>query len=366
MASDNDNVDQPKEFAHAKHVKFFKRSLDYLPYQYSSADTNRMTLGYFCISGLDILDKLDVLSEETKKEYIEWIYAQQIHPNVNSPDINKPICGFRGSSFTGCPYSPEATSTEATKYDRANLAMTYTALVLLLTLGDDLSRVNRKAIIGALPYLQRENGSFCPCYESRESDMRFLYCAFVVSYILNDWSGVDIPKAVHFIKSSQAYDYGLGQGPSQESHGGSTYCAVAALDLVGKLDSSVINQEKLLEWCLNRQKSGFQGRMNKPPDSCYSFWIGATIKILGHYELVDFAQHREFLMATQGGIGGFSKWPDVYPDLLHAYMAIAGLSFMNEPGIKSMNPTLNCSLRVSKALEDSVFHRGKPKDDPFK
>ncbi|ORX88579.1 geranylgeranyl transferase type-1 subunit beta-like protein [Basidiobolus meristosporus CBS 931.73] len=357
-----DNVDKPREFALEKHVKFFKRSLEFLPYQYSSADTNRMTLGYFCINGLDLLGKLDILSEEQKKGYIEWIYAQQIHPDPNSPDENKPICGFRGSPFAGSPYAPSATNTEAAKYDRANLAMTYTALLLLLALGDDLSRVNRKAIIESMPYLQREDGSFCPCYESRESDMRFLYCASVVSYILNDWTGIDIPKALSFIKSSQAYDYGIGQGPSQESHGGSTYCAVAVLDLLEKLDSSVINQEKLLEWCLNRQETGFQGRRNKPADSCYSFWIGATIKMLGGYELIDFTQHRAFLMTTQGGIGGFAKWPDVYPDLLHAYMAIAGLSFMNEPGINPVNPTLNCSLGVTEALSKSVFHREKSMD----
>jgi len=33
--------------------------------------------------------------------------------------------------------------------------------------------------------------------------MRFLYCAVVISYILNDFSGINIEKAIEYIKNSQ-------------------------------------------------------------------------------------------------------------------------------------------------------------------
>ncbi|KNC69454.1 hypothetical protein SARC_18036, partial [Sphaeroforma arctica JP610] len=33
----------------------------------------------------------------------------------------------------------------------------------------------------------------------------------------------------------QGYDYGIGQGPGQEGHGGSTFCGVAALSLMDRL-----------------------------------------------------------------------------------------------------------------------------------
>ena len=33
--------------------------------------------------------------------------------------------------------------------------------------------------------------------------MRFMFCAACVCYILNDWSGMDVDKAVTFIKRSQ-------------------------------------------------------------------------------------------------------------------------------------------------------------------
>lgn len=45
--------------------------------------------------------------------------------------------------------------------------------------------------------------SFCPTHGGSENDMRFIYCASCISYILNDWSGVNIEKAVDYITNSQ-------------------------------------------------------------------------------------------------------------------------------------------------------------------
>jgi len=47
---------------------------------------------------------------------------------------------------------------DACEYDCSHIAMTYTALASLLILGDDLSRVNRPAVIGALKALQLPDG----------------------------------------------------------------------------------------------------------------------------------------------------------------------------------------------------------------
>ena len=64
--------------------------------------------------------------------------------------------------------------------------------------------------------------------------------------------------------------------------GGSTFCAVASLSLMGRLDSAFSPEERrgLARWCLRRQVTGFQGRPNKPSDTCYSFWIGASLEVL--------------------------------------------------------------------------------------
>lgn len=43
-------------------------------------------------------------------------------------------------------------------YDSGHVAMTYTGLCSLLILGDDLSRVNKEAVLAGLKVLQLEDG----------------------------------------------------------------------------------------------------------------------------------------------------------------------------------------------------------------
>jgi hypothetical protein len=56
-----------------------------------------------------------------------------------------------------------------------------------------------------------------------------------------------------------------------ESHGGSTYCAVAALSLMGTLDVlSPAQHDKLVRWCAFRLNVGFQVQLtsyNRAPGS---------------------------------------------------------------------------------------------------
>jgi geranylgeranyl transferase type-1 subunit beta len=63
--------------------------------------------------------------------------------------------------------------------------------------------------------------------------------------------------------------------------GGSTFCAVASLVLMGRLHDVLSPREieGIRRWCLFRQQTGFQGRPNKPVDTCYSFWVGATLEV---------------------------------------------------------------------------------------
>jgi prenyltransferase beta subunit len=141
-----------------------------------------------------------------------------------------------------------------------------------------------------------------------------------------------------------------------------------------------------------RQSSGYSGRTNKECDSCYSFWVGATLKLLGSFGdtgkgtgrslpsavrhsnwdgchlllhqlshdshslslystaskpyfalfstpcplslLSDLVSTRTFLLsqcqqsATFGG--GFSKTPDCPPDILHTYYSLCWLSLLQK------------------------------------
>ena len=69
--------------------------------------------------------------------------------------------------------------------------------------------------------------------------------------------------------------------------GGSTFCSIASLYLMNRLNMLSSSQiERLKLWCLNRQTTGFNGRVNKPWDTCYSFWIGSTLKVIFLFNFV--------------------------------------------------------------------------------
>lgn len=69
----------------------------------------RMTLAFFCLGSLSLLGQLDtVVSEKDRKEWIDWIYAQQVLPDPEDPDKSRYSCGFKGSSWAGHSYDPQA------------------------------------------------------------------------------------------------------------------------------------------------------------------------------------------------------------------------------------------------------------------
>ncbi|CAL5430830.1 unnamed protein product [Camellia sinensis] len=91
------------------------------------------------------------------------------------------------------------------------------------------------------------------------------------------------------------------------STGGVTYCAVASLRYSGFIEddvlskgasSSIINVPLLLDWSLQRlaANGGFQGRPNKPSDTCYAFWVGGVLRILGGHKFIDEKALRQFLL----------------------------------------------------------------------
>ena len=63
--------------------------------------------------------------------------------------------------------------------------------------------------------------------------------------------------------------------------GGTTFCAIASLVLMGRLETAFTEKqlEGIKRWCVFRQQTGFNGRPNKKTDTCYSFWVGSTIKV---------------------------------------------------------------------------------------
>jgi len=65
--------------------------------------------------------------------------------------------GFRGGSFLGAPFS-NAGAASTSEFDGGHLAMTYTALAILVILGDDLAGVDRAATLAFVRSMQDPRG----------------------------------------------------------------------------------------------------------------------------------------------------------------------------------------------------------------
>uniref|UniRef100_M4BL60 Geranylgeranyl transferase type-1 subunit beta n=2 Tax=Hyaloperonospora arabidopsidis (strain Emoy2) TaxID=559515 RepID=M4BL60_HYAAE len=307
-------------FERELHAQYFLTNLRSLPAPYTSQDSQRVVLAFFCVHGLALLKQLERVD---RHQVIEWVYSLQV--SIDDHDVHAGNGGFRGGPCIGnasnCP--------NGSKYDTSNVASTFAALCILRTLGDDLHRVDKTAIVRALTSLQDDTtGCFSSVNEGSEQDMRFVYCACAISYILDDWSGIDVPAMVRFINSCLSYDGGIGLCAGAESHGGAVFTAIASLTLSGQLTQLKCEQSKLVQWLVFRQQDcgGFQGRLNKVPDSCYAFWNGATLALLQKHSLVDSPSCRQFIYACQFSFGGLCKYPESVPDVMHSYLSLAWLS----------------------------------------
>ena len=210
-----------------------------------------------------------------------------------------------------------------------HLAITNTALATLVSLGDDLSSLDEKALVKFVSTLQQPDGSFSASMDGGECDMRFVYCACAISTFLGNWSGVAKEKAIGYIRSCITYEGGISLSPGSEAHGGSCYCAVASLALMNRLEDALgpAQRRDLIAFCMQRQVAaggGYQGRTNKDADSCYSFWFGGTLQILGEFHDSNLRGTLGFLLDSCQNtfFGGFAKFPGAPQDILHSFYSV--------------------------------------------
>lgn len=396
------------KFERTRHIRYFTNCLQSLPEQYAAADTNRLTLVHFCVQSLDILGclpthpnccgKVDQEVNLDTQAIIGWVYGLQTIPTLVENDDDECATyiggGFKGGTYLGdvascrkdditCPQQYSLVEEEGEEdqhpYDHSHLAMTYVGICTLLALGDDLSRLHKTAILQTVKSLQKEDGSFMAISsnnndnneqneenEDDDCDLRFLYTAISIWYLLkptdsdsNDNPIINIQTATNYILSCITYEGSLGLTPGREGHGGSTFCGIASLFLMGVLDD-VMNREEikgwkddLIRWCVSRQYSlhgtiysntisehngstnqvaGMCGRPNKLEDTCYSYWVGGTLHLLNEAHLLDGWALRDYVLSCQSTYGGFGKLVGEMPDKLHSFYSLAWLSLSVEQG----------------------------------
>ena len=308
-----------------KHRKYFQGLARGVPEQ---AHSSYMTGLYFVVSGLVVLEGFEA---GEKGRVIDWIYEQQVE--------FEPYAGFRANS--------SAALDKMSRWDYASLASTYSALCILHLLGDDFSRVNKKAIIRSIAKQVTPTGSVRSHNGSSENDVRFVYCLCSICYLLNDWEGLDKDLLASFILSCRTYESGFSIYPGFEAHGGGTYCALSSLFLMGRLDQ-VQRKEELIEWLVMRQGQGFSGRPGKAEDTCYGYWIGLSLKLLNAERYIA-KENIEFYGECGTPYGGFSKYPGIgKPDLTHSYLGLVALSVLGIEGLPEVFPPLGIVFKAGR------------------
>ncbi|KRY55271.1 Cyclin-dependent kinase 9, partial [Trichinella britovi] len=245
----------PKELLLEKHCDFLQQFQQKKnEFEYIFAEPFRMSGVFWCLAALDIGNSLDKVNA---KDVIEFVLSCQ-HSN-----------GGFSSSVDNDPH----------------LLHTLSA-VQILTLYNCTNLMNIDGVVEYVKKLQQEDGSFAGD-EWGEIDSRFSFCAVATLSLLNRLNDIDVRKAVGFVLKCRNFDGGFGTRPGSESHAGQVYCCVGVLAMTKHLNT--IDVDQLAWWLAERQckSGGLNGRPEKLPDVCYSWWVLASLKILGRHEWID-------------------------------------------------------------------------------
>ncbi|KAI8824838.1 farnesyltransferase, CAAX box, beta [Fimicolochytrium jonesii] len=223
-----------------------------------------------------------------------------------------------------------------------HVATTYAGVNALAIVGTEeaYDLVDRQALLAFLLRLKHKDGSYT-MHEGGEVDVRGIYCALATAKLVGILTSELYEGSAAFIHRCQTYEGGIGGAPGYEAHGGYTFCAVAALELIDQLE--ILDLDLLTHWLVSRQlplEGGFQGRTNKLVDGCYSFWQGGAFPILetalarrsekrggARVDIFNRERLQEYILACcQNRKGGLRDKPEKYPDYYHTCYVLSGLS----------------------------------------
>ncbi|KAG2717125.1 hypothetical protein I3760_03G158400 [Carya illinoinensis] len=181
----------------------------------------------------------------------------------------------------------------------------------ILALVDKLNVLDVEKVTDYIAWLQNQDGSFSGDIWG-EVDTRFSYIALCCLSILHRLDKINVEKAVSYIVSCKNLDGGFGITPGGESHEGQIFCCVLAI--TGSLHH--IDKDLLGWWLCERQvkSGGLNGRPEKLPDDTEN--------------------------------GGISDRPDDAVDVYYTHFGVAGLSLLEYPGLKAIDPAYTLPVDV--------------------
>lgn len=239
---------------------------------------------------------------------------------------------------------------------------TLSAVQLLIILGKcQTDYIDIDRCVDYVKSLQQADGSFFGD-KWGEVDTRFSFCALATLRLLNRLDAIDIDKAVEFVLAcNNQIDGGFGCKPGSESHSAYVYCCVGSLGIANQLHR--FDKDQLGVWLSERQlpSGGLNGRPEKLPDLCYSWWCLSSLLMIGKMHMIDHKRLVEFIMACQDDEqGGFSDRPGNWVDPYHTMFGVASLSliyhYYNNEESNSSCPSIDSTEIRSRLvhLEDKL------------
>lgn len=368
-----------------KHARYFSLCLMALPSRAQSEDANHMGMVYFCLQGLALIKRMDVVGKH-RDSYVKYIYDHLQETDTYQWFSASPT--FIGSG----------------NYDMPNLSSTYFALACLLALEEDYSsRVKPEKIMAFVCELQMRSGPFAGLFQTvldprtgggfGDTDLRYCYLALCVRRLVR-WeenrglrNDIDVKLLEQFVLRKVSYNGGLSSVDSTEPHAGLTFCGIAALSLLGFDFEKSLWMQRTLNWLVKRQVDypaclykgpdqegvygyeyyveedlgGFNGRENKFSDTCYAWWVTGSLALLSPtmgVSLVAVDDAVSYLIqGTQNKVlGGFGKDPDLQPDPFHSFLALASLALWTQKNAVAVSQlpldAIDPELVISKSSGD--------------
>lgn len=126
---------------------------------------------------------------------------------------------------------------------------------------------------------------------------------------------------------------------------------MATLKLLDRLD--VIDKDRLCGWLCERQlpSGGLNGRPEKLPDVCYSWWVLSSLAILGRLSWIDGPKLRRFILDAQDSeTGGLADRKGDMVDVYHTVFGIAGLSLLGYENLEPVDPTYCLPAKLTSKI----------------
>lgn len=213
-----------------------------------------------------------------------------------------------------------------------------TSGIQVLAMCNALDRIDVDKVASWIKGLQREDGSFVGD-KWGEVDTRFSFCAVASLALLKRLHVIDTKKAVAYVLKCKNFDGAFGVLPGAESHAGQTFCCIGLLSILNALH--YIDVDLLGWWLAERQvrssnltDGGLNGRPEKIPDVCYSWWVLSSLAAIDRLQWIDKKALIQFILNCQDAEdGGISDKPGNVRDVYHTCFGCAGLSLLGYEGM---------------------------------